>query len=211
MKKFTHFDLFDRRRIEKNEEFWRDQCGLKIDRQDIIVLGAGNQEYSRGIIFPKELLVLSNNHPHEFLCAKMKERFPIDVDGDLDKQIIKNVRWPNSHSYLVYFRDRPEADLESAGLNANDVGGKKFSGITCAERLIYEWQYFWETGEHLDQHSITICSGSLKSNDFVVSVNCHGGKVRIGWLCSTEYSDKLRIRFASVDKGRDLRTRLVTM
>ncbi|HTW96903.1 MAG TPA: hypothetical protein VMD74_04580, partial [Candidatus Methylomirabilis sp.] len=138
MAKFRDFDL---ERIEKNEEFWLDQCGIKINRDNIIVMGAGNTEFGRGILVPNELLAVSHNRPHGFLKSGMEKSFPVSIRGDLDKLITRNVRWPIWNSYLVYFRDRQEADVENDGLSADDLEKKEILGINCVERMIYEWQY----------------------------------------------------------------------
>lgn len=100
--------------------------------------------------------------------------------NDLDQSVIENDRHPTKDgSYVVYFTANVEADENLKNLSANQLKSAETKGITLLERLLLELAYFLTTGKHLDENSVTLCSGS----------RCSGGRVPfVRW-----YSDNLWI------------------
>jgi hypothetical protein len=85
--------------------------------------------------------------------------------SDLDIAVHINDRDPNRDgTYLVGFHKGTEADKENIGMSANRMRENGRKGITLLERLLLELGYYVSTGQHLDQHTVTLCAGS-RSND----------------------------------------------
>jgi hypothetical protein len=83
----------------------------------------------------------------------LKERIN-DLDGCL------HLSGSPSVSTARWFRDRREADQEYSKESVEFLDSKMRACITIPERLLYELVYFAETGEHLDQHNLTLACGS---------------------------------------------------
>jgi hypothetical protein len=115
---------------------------------------------------------------------------------NLDKAIVENDRTSDKGSYAVWFRDRQEADEELEDLSADQLAGKKISGITLLERLIYELKYWDETGKHLDIFNVTLCAGSRDSGGNVPGVDWDDVGLGVRWSDSGTRRDYLRSRAA---------------
>lgn len=101
-------------------------------------------------------------------------------------------------TYVVWVRERREADEELSDKSAQNLVEEKVRGITILERLLYELKFFDETGNHLDVQNATLCSGSRDSN---------GEVPQIGWYPDEE---EFRIDTVSFDEeDYDLRSREV--
>ncbi len=111
----------------------------------------------RPMLFPKSKIITA-----EWLFQRCQERFTCwkYTDKSLDQMVVRNDRDPGNGAYVAWFRDRVEADEELANRSANELQRRAISGITLAERLVLELDYFSRTGKHLDIRSITLCSGS---------------------------------------------------
>lgn len=127
-------------------------------------------------------------------------------DEELDEQFprVKSER---------QFKDTQEADEDLKNLSANDLKKKCIEGITLRERLIFEWDYFKETGEHLDVKNITLCSGSRSSDGDVPSASWDPAYRRfyVDWYFPGNRSDDLRSRSAVSLESSDLETRVLKL
>ena len=86
--------------------------------------------------------------------------------------VVENEREPKKESYLIWVRDREEADRKLRNLSANDIKERKLTTQTLLERMIHERKFFKETGRNLDTLTWTLCSGSR---------DLRGGVPRVGW------------------------------
>lgn len=136
---------------------------------------------------------VSNNQAFE----ANSRRFPCwRYTEDLDQAIIRNDRDASKGGYIVFFRDRQEADEELKNLSADALEEQGISGITLLERQWYELIYFDEKAEHLDIHNWTLCAGSRSSGDSVPNAVWNDDKFRVDWNDSDYRYDGLRARAA---------------
>ena len=101
---------------------------------------------------------------------------------------------PACSDYAIWVRNREEADEEWQGKSANDVLVALVNGINLPERLVFEEDYFRETGSHLDVQSITLCAGSRNSDGNVPRVHWDDGEVRVGWYRAGNAFGFVRVR-----------------
>lgn len=115
---------------------------------------------------------------------------------NLDEIVIKNDRDPANGAYAIWVRNRVEADKELKNFSANDLEKKKIPGITLLERIQYERKYCEETGKHLDNITITLCSGSRDSAGLVPCVYWSVGEMRVLCYDPDDSDGDLRARSA---------------
>ncbi len=96
--------------------------------------------------------------------------------------------------YAVWVRDRQEADEEWKEKSANDALAAFVNGITLPERLVFEEDYFLETGNHLDEQNITLCSGSRSPGGNVPVVCWLVDEVLVRWCEARGALGNLRCR-----------------
>lgn len=111
---------------------------------------------------------------HNRIIAEMESHFKLSLYAeDLDTAIPTHDRDPSRDGpYLIFLRDRVEADEGFRDRSANQLARKGVKGITSPERLILERWYYWKTAEHLDTQNVTLCSGSR---------NLDGGVPCVDW------------------------------
>jgi hypothetical protein len=115
------------------------------------------------------------------LLKKCKKKFLV-LSYWNDEELDKN--FPQSKKQTTrYFKKTIEADENLANLSADDLNEKGIKGITLRERIIMEFQFFEETGGHLDIQNWTLCSGSRDSGGDVPDASWDG--VRFGVDCSS--------------------------
>lgn len=164
--------------LERRIECYR-RAGLKIDfpKIEIPKLPAG---------FTRPIPVLKGMGPNRAfdLCTNRFKTWR--YTNDLDAAIVKNDRDPNGESYVIWERNRREADEEFKNRSANDLAQQNIAGIALHERLLDEWFYHDETGEHLDIENITLCSGSRSSDGSVPNVDWDSGRrtMYVNWFIS---------------------------
>ncbi|HEY4520430.1 MAG TPA: hypothetical protein VJJ72_01325 [Candidatus Paceibacterota bacterium] len=132
---------------------------------------------------------------------KCAELFPADkyTPESLNDVVPKknDVRTTAKGAYVIWLRDRVEADdelkkksakqLEEAGTNCN----------TLLERLLLELWFHWKTnGGHLDIENVTLCAGSRSSDGDVPLVGWDDGRLRVDWYHVDGRHDDLRARQA---------------
>ena len=169
--------------------FYRRYFGLDLDFSSIRI-PERQSGFNRLIIVAKGLTLnkVYNVCTKNFSCWRYAD--------DLDKAITCNDRNSGKDSYVVWFRDRKEADEELKDLSADQLAEKKIPGITLLERLFYELKYWDETDEHLDISNWTLCAGSRSVDGAVPSVGGRGGGLRVDWHYSDDRHDYLRSRAA---------------
>lgn len=118
---------------------------------------------------------------------------------DLESAISTNDRSYTNGTYIVWVRDRVEADVELKNLSARQLKDKGISGITIDERLRLEVFYWWNTGgknngKHLDFHNVTLCNGSRFPNGCVPRVRQLDNELWVYRCLSGEADDSLRSR-----------------
>lgn len=100
------------------------------------------------------------------IIKQMREKFGVWVyreeylDDDFPPPTKKTTRT---------FQPNIEADPENANKSADDLEGQP--GITLRERLIMELNYFNDTGKHLDEDNVTLCTGSRRLGGDVPGVD----------------------------------------
>jgi hypothetical protein len=94
------------------------------------------------------------------------------------------------------FYNTQEADEKLKNKSANDLEKEHIQGITLRERIIFELDYFGDTGKHLDIKNTTLCSGSRDSDGVVPRVFWHGDELYVGWFDPGYASAYLRVREA---------------
>lgn len=143
-----------------------------------------------------------------------RSRLVIELDGLKIEQILKSHiskqikvwRWTESDLDVLV------ADNERTGLHAvrvlnsidSDGNWKNkpaeffwaecLSTETIKERLIHGLDVFLEKGEHLDQKTGTICSGSCGADGVVPGVDWGAGSVDVGRIDPSDLSDYWRVR-----------------
>ncbi len=96
--------------------------------------------------------------------------------------------------YGIWVRDRQEADEKWQGKSANDALVLLVNGITLPECFILGEDYFLETGKHLDEQNITLCSGSRRPDGRIPSVDWDGGGLDVRWYEAGDAHGRLRCR-----------------
>lgn len=130
-----------------------------------IVLPKTQVGFEWGVVMPKGLLA-------QRILDVLKLRF----DGklrqwcqDLDKALNpeKEARTATNGPYVIWCRDRVEADEELRDFSANDLTGLGVNCMTEPERILLEGWFNWKTGGHLDVRNITLSAGSRDSDGLV--------------------------------------------
>lgn len=85
-----------------------------------------------------------------------------DIDKNLDPT--KEARTTTNGPYVIWLRDRVEADEELKNLSANDLAKQSINCITEPEHIALEGWFHWKTGGHLDIKNVTLSAGSRWSD-----------------------------------------------
>lgn len=93
-------------------------------------------------------------------CRKLGVRHNVG-SLNLDTLVPNHQRDVTQHGpYMVVFRRNVEADKENEHLSASTLQSKGHEGITFPERLLLGAAFYVATGQHLDEKTRTLCSGS---------------------------------------------------
>ena len=149
-----------------------------------------------------KLIIMAKGMTAQKLFDQCRELFPATKykEDDLDK-IITSDRNANKEAYVIWVRDRIEADEELKGLSANVIKAQKLITETLEERLIQELEYFSRTKKHLDEHTATLCTGSCDSDGYVQRVSWSFDEFRIHWSSFDHGGDLLRHREVVASAG----------
>lgn len=165
LRKETPFASTDIR--QEWQEFYRRQLGLSVDFSGVQI-PEEKEDFTRILFIPEGLTI-------NRVLQALKKHFPVCIYADdLDRDVTENVR-NTQQSYALRVRDCQEADEELQNLSANDLQEQNINCLTLLERLVYEWKYYSETGQHLDVHNWTICAGSRDRDGSVPGVDWNAG------------------------------------
>lgn len=171
------------------EAFYQKFFGLTVDFSKVVI-PAQKDGFGR-------LVIVAQGVTLNQAVAACKKRFPVwQYYDDLDASVTHNDRTAQNRAYAVWFRDRIEADEETAAKSANQLKEAGTPGITLLERILMELEYFGRTGQHLDIQNITLCSGSRSSDGFVPFARWDGGEFCVLWYDPSYSSPCLRSRVA---------------
>ena len=132
----------------------------------------------------------------EQLYKKCKELFSCFIDpsiklGDVFEETCCN---SNEIVYAVWVKDVQEADEDLQNLSAADITSKGILTENLSERLLHELKYFEETGKHLDEENVTICTSPKLSDGNVMTVAWDLNTLRIETIPFKMASDIMRAR-----------------
>lgn len=144
------------------EKFYKDHFSFIVDLSEVRIPEKPMGDW-RLLFIP---VGLTMNSVLEIMRAKFHT---LSYDDCLDTRAIVNTR-TSAQSYSVWVRNGVEPDEKYLGKSMllADPNGK--IGMTLLERMIYEVKYFIETGKHLDEEGITICTGSRNSDGDIPDV-----------------------------------------
>jgi hypothetical protein len=178
--------------VQAQQNFYVEHLSLGLDFSQVPI-PPHHPGLDRLLIIPRGLTpnraIVEYNH-HSIKCWQYAE----DLDGVLDWD--KEERTAKDGHYAIWVRDRQEADEELKNLSANQIAERHITTETLTERLVHGLIYFIETGHHLDETNITLCTGSRHQSGSVPSVRWHrlDSEVGVGW-CGPVYSSvRLRSR-----------------
>jgi hypothetical protein len=141
------------------------------------------------------LLVIARGMTPERVYDQCEKRFKCwKYTGDGFYAVGVNDRNADFGAYALWVRECARADEEHTNKSADDLKRAKVKGITLLERLIYELQYFTETGKHLDNSTITLCSGSRDFEGRVPRVRWTSMGFEVNWASSHRAGPYLRTR-----------------
>jgi len=171
-------------------ELWQKQIGIKNPDFAGITPFVAQSGYWPLIIPKHELLKVQR------LYDSCRERFNCwkYTGNSLDNVVVMNDRDPRKGSYVVWFRDRVEADEELSNLSAIELEKMKIPGITLLERVVMEYDYFNRTNGHLDTENMTICSGSRYLCGDLPRVRWDGEKFFVHWFFTDRGNTIMRSR-----------------
>ena len=169
------------------EKFYQEFFDLTVDLSAVKIPDV-QADFSR-------LIIVAQGITLNAAMAACKKRFPTwQYSDDLDASVIKNDRTAAGGAYAVWFRNRVEADEETANKSANDLDKERVKGITLLERTLMELEYFGRTDQHLDIQNVTLCSGSRYSGGLVPNANWRGGEFCVDWYYADDSDSDLRAR-----------------
>lgn len=173
------------------QTFYRDVFGIEADFSNLQIQ-AKQKDFDR-------LIVVAQGMTPQWLYDKCKELFPCRkwTDKNLDEIVISD-RTAKDGPYVIWVRNRVEADEELKNLSANQLRERDVAGITLEERLVYEIKYFKETERHMDIDNWTLCTGSRYDGGGVplVSWGESGGGLLVYWCDPDNSTGRLRSRAA---------------
>lgn len=165
------------------------KAGIAISASEVII-PPKPQGLDRLIVVPN---VMKSQAAFE-LCQKSFPCWKLDEEVSLDK-LDQSPRNADNGAYAIWVRDRVEADEELKNRSYDQLQSQSVNIITLCERLLLEWDFFNETGEHLDIENVTLTS-SLRSRGGVFRVRCSGSRLKVDYHDRDDYRGHLRAREA---------------
>lgn len=143
--------------------------------------------------FTRMLVICSELKPSQIFKA-LNDRM-LTTTSCRDLNTIKSiVTRPNARFYVIWVKDRVEADEEFRGLSADQLQEQGINCLNLQERLLYELKYFLETNQHMDIKNVNLCAGSRDDNDRASWVQWSRGSFNVGLVDRSGASDSLRTR-----------------
>ena len=157
------------------EKFYRDIFRINVDLSGIKIPDKV-PGFNRLIVVIPEMTM-------RILFEKCGELFGVwkYYSGEINDDFVQSERKAAKGAYAIWTKDAVGPDEELKNVSKKDFKTKIFNGITLSERLLMELKFHNETGEHLDQNSATICSGSNFSSWKIPMVFWNGEKIAIDW------------------------------
>lgn len=144
-------DLFVGMRLDW-QAFYKKRFGWEVDFSHVVIPSQPSPAH-RCVIVAKGMT-----------ADKIYDAWPFPkwkyVSGSLDTAVPTNIRTSTNGHYAIWVLDGVEPDAKFLGKSTQDTDPEMKVGMTLAERLLLEDQYFDETGKHLDIIGGTFCSGS---------------------------------------------------
>ena len=124
------------------------------------------------------LMVVGDGLTEQKVWNYCKKLFECTMHGKSFSSVeMESERIPYGKSYALWIEHEPSLNSFAAyqALTGNDISAskcwqKKIPTMTMLERLLYELDYFSETGKHLDPHGSTICAGTKVNGTFVPTI-----------------------------------------
>jgi len=147
------------------QKYLREIFGVSADFLSVMKLPPVRSGFGWGIAMPQGITT-------QRMLDVLKPRFGgklwqwyqnLDRAIDLEKEARTTANGP----YVVWCRDRVEADEELKNLSANDLTKRGTNCMTEPERIVLEGWFHWKTGGHLDTKNVTLSAGSRCSDGSV--------------------------------------------
>ncbi len=108
----------------------------------------------------------------------------------------KDVAKTRTDPYGIWIKNYTEANMEHPNISCQTHSkNENIYGMTLLERLLLELKYFWETGEHLDTESLTLCYGNFQSRSgHIPYVSWTSDGLEVGTHHIGEYDSYMSIR-----------------
>ncbi|TSC89859.1 MAG: Uncharacterized protein G01um10143_349 [Parcubacteria group bacterium Gr01-1014_3] len=168
------------------------ELGLKVDISNLKI-PAPEPGFTRLILIPEGMT------PNKAFALLKKKTQAWKYTDNLDT--ITSIR-DTKKTYVIWVRDRQEADEELKNKSADDLKRDGVNCITLIERLLYELKFFTETlqggqaGKHLDEKNWTLCAGSRFQDGSVPYMDWvpDDGGVGVGWGYADSRFESMRSR-----------------
>ena len=146
-------------------DYYRDVHGVRLDNHlSPTLLPQTRVGFGWGVVMVQDITI---QQAFEALTRRFRTwKWCDDLDRVLDPK--HEVRTTANGSYVVWCRDRIEADEELKNMSANQLK-ERVDLMTLFERVMLEGCYHWKTGGHLDIKNVTLCAGSRYSDGGVPS------------------------------------------
>jgi hypothetical protein len=127
------------------------------------------------------LILIPAGHESNRMLPAMRTHFSVwAADESLDRAVCYDARSALHGSYAVWVRDGVGPDDEYLGKSTDAADTKANIGVTLLERLLLELKFFYETGQHLDCGSVTLCTGSRVLGGYVPGVGWYPDRRKVG-------------------------------
>lgn len=165
-------------------KFLRDVFRIGLPSRKKIVLPKTRVGFGWGVVMPQDL---SAQHMLDVLKSRFDGKlwqWCQNLDQALNPE--KEARTATNRPYVIWCRDRVEADEELKNLSANDLTERGVNCMTEPERILLEGWFHWKTSSHLDVRNVTLSAGSRYSDGGVPNANWYGF---CGFYVSRFYAD----------------------
>ncbi len=146
------------------EKFYSEHFGIEEDFFEVQIPPKPTTGSWRLIFIPQSLGLQNVIHQMEKHYKILFEN--TDIVGI---QVLFTDTRSSQMTYAVWVQAGSVPDPQYWSKTTHEVDPNGISGVTLMERLIFEFKYFLTTGEHLDERSMTFCTGS-RSADSIVCV-----------------------------------------
>jgi hypothetical protein len=151
----------------------------------------------------KPFLFTPEGLTHHGLQIAFREKIGVDYifPQELDNlSTVIHARWPLQSYFIRHggHREANEGDEALKRLSAEKIWGKKIATMTSLEISQFSFEYALANGAFIDMESISLASGSRRSDGRVPNVNRNDDEVSVDWCYSSHAYPFLRSRSAAV-------------